>query len=81
MATYWKNVENKCFQCNKQVGKISIKSGKICVDSLAKNWGGWHKVQGKSEMQVVCSSCQKIMAKAARKLQRQQQKKQATPQN
>ena len=72
MGTYWRNVETKCFQCNKHVGKISIKSGKIAVDSLTSNWGGWHKVPNKSEMKVVCSSCQRAIAKEARKLKRQQ---------
>lgn len=76
MGTHWRSVENKCFQCHKQVGKISIKSGKICIDSLNENWGGWHKTPAKSEMKVVCASCQKSLAKEARRLKRRNSQKQ-----
>jgi hypothetical protein len=59
MTTFWRDVDNKCIICKEVVAKISLKAGKIVVEKYYDKWGGWHKVQKKSEMQVMCCACQK----------------------
>jgi len=70
MSTQWRKVTNKCIECNQPVGKFSLKAGKISVDKLFDCWGSWQKVKGKSEMQVICRICQKMLAKQKRKKER-----------
>lgn len=72
MSTHWRNVENKCLRCNESVGKISIKSGKIVVESYLDNWGGWCKVPHKSEMKVLCNLCRKTINKEDRKMKKEE---------
>ncbi len=75
MTTTWKRVDGKCAYCRQSVAKIGIKSGKLVVDEYYAAWGCWQKVPGKSEMQVVCSVCQKKKAKEIPRKQRQEASK------
>ncbi len=74
MSTVWRKVDNKCAFCSKPVAKISIKSGKIVVEEYSDSWGCWQKIPNKSEMKVLCSTCQKKQNKLARREKRMQQR-------
>lgn len=70
MSTTWRKVDAKCMVCREPVGKISVKNGKIIVDEYRPNWGQWHKVPEKSEMQVICRDCEKRITKQRNKQSR-----------
>jgi hypothetical protein len=59
----WRKVHSNCAECGVSVGKIRIGDGRIVVEQYGENWGTWRHVRGTSEMQVICKTCQRRLAK------------------
>lgn len=63
MVKKWKKVDNKCFICGEEVGKIKIINGKIEIEEKYPNFGTFVQVKGRAEMKVLCKYCQKELDK------------------
>lgn len=63
MVKKWKKVDNKCFICGTEVGKIKIVNGKIEIEEKYPSFGSFVQVKGKAEMKVICRNCQKELDK------------------